>query len=80
MPVSHETLWSTVPTGGNVLSQRWVIVQASATTEVSEFNDISRDQDILSIHSKGWLKNSCYLRFYISMKNGILMHVLNGLQ
>ena len=75
MPVSHQTLGSTVPTGRNILREGRVVVKASATSEICEFNDITRDKDVLSIQVV-WLKNSCYLRLNITMEDGILMHML----
>lgn len=79
MSVSHETFWGTIPTGRNIFCKRRVVIKASATSEISEFNDISRNKDVLSTQGL-WLKNSCYLRLYVTMKDGVLVHMLNGFE
>ena len=79
MTVSHETFWGTIPTGRNIFCQRRVVIKASATSEISEFNDISRNKDVLSTQGL-WLKNSCYLRLYVTMEDGVLVHMLNGFE
>jgi len=64
--VCHQALRSTVPTRRDIFSEGWIIVEASATAQVSEFNDISRNKDVL------WLD--------VAVENGVLVHVLDSLE
>ena len=78
MTVCHQALRSTVPTRGDVFCEGRIIVEASATAQVSEFNDISRNKDVLSNKVLGFY--SCYLRLDVAVENGVLVHVLDSLE
>jgi len=66
--VSQEALGSSVPPRRNVLSQRWLVVDASATPQVRQFNELSVQQDVLS--------ELTHLRFYVSVEDSVAVHVL----
>ena len=40
--ICHQALWRTVPTSGDVLSEGWLTVQASAATKICKFDCVSR--------------------------------------
>ena len=74
--IGKKTFRWTVPPSRDVLSERWLRIYASARAKISELNLVVLDQDILSRHDY-YIKN---VRFNISMKNSVLMHMVYRLK
>jgi hypothetical protein len=71
--ICHEALRRAVPAGADVLSQGRLVVETSAAAKVCELDGFSGQEDILPNSYQS------YLRFNVSVKNAVPVHVFDGL-
>ena len=73
--IGHQTLWGSIPSCANVLSEWWLTINATTGAEISQFDLVVLDENIFT----KFVKVLNYLRFNIAMENTILMHMVDCL-